>query len=152
MWKACFSMRAIAASSRSCVLTWRLCNEPEEHGGLRPRPACGDCAENGPPVPGAASVLRDGAAPLSPVEVAALRALRPEGSAHAPCLGRADGPAHEGHRSSWPARELLGEPFDGGARDLCPRSRAGWPRLQTCDGEVRTDQGGRGLRGCADSL
>ena len=27
-------MRAIAVSSGSCVPTWRLCNEPQEHGGL----------------------------------------------------------------------------------------------------------------------
>src|SRR6266481_5957928 len=126
-------MRATAASSESCAPTWRLCNELEEHGGLRPRAACADCAENRPPIPGAAAVLRDGAVPLSPVEVAARRALRPEGSAHAPRLGRADGPAHEGHRSPWSAGELLGEPVNGGARGLRPRSRAGRPRLQTND-------------------
>src|SRR2546426_11193162 len=102
-------MRGTAGSSGSYGPTWRLCNEPEEHAGLRSRAACGDCAENGSPIPGAAAVLRDGAVSISPVEVAARHALRPEGSAHAPCLGRADGPAHEGHRSSWPAGELLGE-------------------------------------------
>src|SRR2546425_12521249 len=115
-------MRATAASSESCAPTWRLCNELEEHGGLRPRAACADCAENRPPIPGAAAVLRDGAVPLSPVEVAARRALRPEGRAHAPCLERADGPAHEGHRSSRPARELPGEAVDGGAGGLRLRS------------------------------
>src|SRR5713101_2472643 len=32
------------------------------------------------------------------------------------------------------------------------RCRARWPRLQTPDSQVRTDQGGRGLPGRADSL
>src|SRR5207253_1956375 len=106
IWRRFFSTRAPAAWSASCGPTWRRFSEPEEHGCLGAGPACRDCAQDEPPIPGIAPVLRDGAVPLPLVQVSARRPLRAEGSAHAARVGRADGPANEGHRSPRPPRKL----------------------------------------------